>query len=140
MQKIYITNSAEETILLGQEFGKSLPIGSIICFFGDLAGGKTTFIKGLVNGALNYPLELINSPTFTYLNIYEGNKTIYHFDLYRLKNKDEFLLMGFDEFLNEANICCIEWSERIEDILPSSTVKINFEHLAENIRKITITN
>src|SRR5690606_17249486 len=121
----FITHSAKETIALGHKIGQILPIGSIICFFGDLAAGKTTFIKGLVAEICgeNWEYE-VNSPTYVYLNIYDGKQTVYHFDLYRLKNKEEFIAMGFDEFLYSDGIACIEWSERIESIIPDSCVKI----------------
>lgn len=137
LSNLGITNSPEETQQLGCAFGKTLKEGSIICFFGDLAAGKTTFIKGLVEGAANYPSALVNSPTFVYLNIYEGTKTIYHFDLYRLSGPEEFLEMGFDEHLFGQGICCIEWSERISTHLPPHAIFIKMEHVDEGTRKIT---
>lgn len=119
------TSTAEETMDFAKEFGRSLIANSVVCFFGDLGSGKTTFIKGLVEGASQYPGEEVNSPTFTYLNIYSGPYvTVYHFDLYRLRDVDEFLSMGFDEYLTAGGICCIEWSERIMQILPSTYIRV----------------
>ena len=93
----YITRSAADTRNLAIEIGRQLPPNSVVCFFGDLGSGKTTFIKGLAAG-LSPELEIqVNSPTFTYLNIYRGASTLYHFDLYRLKDADEFLEAVMEE-------------------------------------------
>lgn len=135
----YRTFSAEETIKLGEEFGKSLPENAIVCFFGDLAAGKTTFIKGLAARLTQHSIEEVNSPTFVYLNIYQGKKTVYHFDLYRLNSVEEFLGMGFDEFLYAGGISCIEWSERISSLLPSNAIRVEMRHQGENTRCISIT-
>lgn len=129
-----ITHSEEETHQEGFRFGKQLSSNSIVSFFGDLGAGKTTFIRGIVSAW--HRTDIVHSPTFTYLNIYEGNKTIYHFDLYRLQSEREFLTMGFDEYLFADGICCIEWSERIERILPKEVINVKIEHLADNRRNI----
>ena len=89
-----ITKSTEETIALGEKLGRLLNRGDVIALKGDLAGGKTTFTKG-IGKALNIK-EVINSPTFTILKIYEGDKILYHIDAYRLENNDYDL--GLDEY------------------------------------------
>ncbi len=136
---VVVSLSPEQTEEIGEQFGKTLPQGSVVCFFGDLAAGKTTFIKGLVAGACRLDPLQVCSPTFVYLNIYEGAKTLFHFDLYRLKGSQEFLGMGFDEYMGGEGICCIEWSERIEELLPPSCIKVEMTHIGENKRKIVIT-
>src|SRR5262245_49283906 len=93
-----VTHSAEETFSFGYALGQTLPSHSVICLYGELAAGKTTLIKGIAAGAAGIDPAHVQSPTFTYLNIYEGRQKIYHFDLYRLKDVDEFLSMGFVEF------------------------------------------
>lgn len=132
-----MTYNEEETFEVSSRFGKELNEGSIVCLYGDLGAGKTTFMKGLAFGAAHYPTDKISSPTFVYLNIYEGSKTLYHFDLYRLKNSKEFISAGFEDFLYAGGICCIEWPERIEDILPPH-YSIYLKHLDQNSREITI--
>jgi len=134
-----ITNSAEETFQLGKRLGALLPGNSVLLFYGDLAAGKTTFIKGLVAGANDFPFEEVNSPTFVYLNLYEGNPTVYHFDLYRLHDSDEFLGMGFDEYFFSGGICCVEWAERIQDLHPSNAITVTMTHNKKNSRHIAIT-
>ncbi len=135
---IHTCYSAKQTTDIGYQLGQQLSKGSIICLFGELGAGKTTFIKGLAAGAAGIDIELINSPTYVYLNIYNGHKTIYHFDLYRLKDADEFLSMGFDEMLFADGVCCIEWSERIASLLPSTCLRIFLQHAGENKRLLRI--
>jgi tRNA threonylcarbamoyladenosine biosynthesis protein TsaE len=134
------TFSDSETRALGYEMGQTLSGNAIVCFFGDLGAGKTTFIKGLASAASGCSPDQVSSPTFTYLNIYQGQglTTVYHFDLYRLHDADEFLSMGFDEFFFEGGICCIEWSERIERILPSNCLKVTLKHNNEQEREVII--
>lgn len=132
------SSSADETTSRGCAFGTTLAPQSVVCFFGELGAGKTTFIKGLVAGATGVDAEQVSSPTFTYLNIYKGRKTVYHFDFYRLRDADEFLSMGFDDYLFADGICCIEWSEKIESILPGNCIKICLKHVDENSRVIEL--
>jgi len=131
-------NSPEETIQFGQNLAKQLPKSAVLCFEGDLAAGKTTLIKGLVSGLMDYPQDQVNSPTFVLLNIYEGDQIVYHFDLYRLEDPDEFLVMGFDEMWDQQSVVCIEWPERITPHLPKQYYRIKMEHIGENQRRITV--
>lgn len=135
--KEFISRSSEETIEFGRLLGHQLDIPSVICFFGDLGAGKTTLIKGLIEGATQLEGVVVQSPTFTYLNSYEGEKNVYHFDLYRLRSIDEFLSMGFDDYFEADGLCCVEWSEKIASYIPSNALRIKIVSLAENERLIT---
>lgn len=135
---IVVSHSAEETIEIGKTLGKALPPSSVLCFFGDLAAGKTTLIKGIVSEATGKPPESVISPTFVLMNIYEGNKPVYHFDLYRLNGSEEFLSLGFDEYLQSNGISCIEWSERIDQIIPKNAIRITMRAEAYETRLIHI--
>lgn len=135
---LFISSSESETRDFGRHLGEILLKNSVVCFFGDLGAGKTTLIKGIVSAVTEFPEEQVNSPTFTYLNIYSGNIPIYHFDLYRLDNPEDFLHMGFEDFLSSEGICCIEWSERIDELLPKSALRVILSHLSENVRKIEL--
>lgn len=134
-----LSTSAAETIELGRKLGQEISPSTVVCFFGDLASGKTTFIKGLVSGVTLMDPSVVQSPTYTYLNIYEGEKIVYHFDLYRLSDINQFLSMGFDEYFETEGICCIEWSERIAAYLPQNSLFVHLSHIEENQRLITIT-
>lgn len=134
----YITNNEEETKAFAKEFAKKLNKGDIIVLSGDLGSGKTKFVEGILS---YYGLENeISSPTFTIVNEYiSGEMNIYHFDVYRLEDSDEFYAIGGEEYF-EKGICFIEWGEMIEDILPKKYIKISFNRNLEeeNKREINI--
>lgn len=133
---ILFSNSPEETFALGKKLGEKITGPRTVCFFGDLAAGKTTFIKGFVFGAASISPDEVSSPTFMLLNIYEGSQEIYHFDLYRLQSAESFFSLGFEEYWNAPGICCIEWAERIEDVLPKNAIYVRMKSLDENKREI----
>lgn len=139
IQSSITSNNSDQTISIGHNLGRQLPINSIICLKGDLAAGKTTIIKGIASSISGCSPNIVNSPTFIYLNIYEGETPVYHFDLYRLQDADEFLAMGFDDFFQQNGICCIEWSERINNILPPNIITLQLTHQGENKRSITLS-
>jgi tRNA threonylcarbamoyladenosine biosynthesis protein TsaE len=131
-----ISRSPEETFQYGYELGKVLKQGSLLLFYGDLAAGKTTFIKGVAAAAAGVnPIE-VNSPTFVLLNCYEGATPVYHFDLYRLHGPEEFIGLGFDEYFDRGGICCIEWSERIEPMVSSRAIKVKISCTGPETREI----
>ena len=135
MQRFY-TASSEETIALGREMASHLAPNSIVCFFGDLGAGKTTLIKGIVQTLAGVAPEEVCSPTFSYLNIYEGKCAVYHFDLYRLGGEEDFLDLGFEEYFFAQGVCCLEWSERISSILPASVYRVTLQHASAERRVI----
>lgn len=117
-------------------------LGDIIILSGDLGAGKTKFTEGFLS-FWNLEEE-ISSPTFTIVNEYSNaNINIFHFDVYRLEDSDEFFAIGGLEYF-EKGICIIEWGELIEDILPKNYIKIELSKDLENpnIRflKLTATN
>lgn len=139
----FISQSEEETELLGKMLGRALPENTVICFEGELGTGKTTLIRGMAAAITGIGAIEISSPTYTYLHIYEGKKIVYHFDLYRLNNASEFAHMGFNEYFDHRGICCIEWSEKIQGMIPKGAMKISMEYAGEYAgeegRRITIT-
>lgn len=135
----YFSSSVENTKDIGRLIAKKLKNGSIVAFLGNLGAGKTSLIKGLVNEINATKEDEISSPTFTYLNIYPGSTDVFHFDLYRIKNYEQFLAMGFDEYFEKEGICLIEWSEKITSLLPPGTVVVHLlERKKENERKIVV--
>lgn len=97
---------------------------------GDLGSGKTKFVQGILK---HFGLENeISSPTFTIVNVYNTSTCpIYHFDVYRLADIDEFYAIGGEEYF-ENGICLIEWGEIIKDALPSNYIKITFSKNDDN--------
>ena len=131
-----VTNSEFETIELGKTIGAELQKGMVIVLTGDLGSGKTKLTEGILT---YFGLEKeISSPTFTIVNEYNTPKfDIYHFDVYRLEDSDEFYTIGGEEYF-EKGVCIIEWGELIEDALPKEYVKINFSRDLENENKRNI--
>lgn len=131
-------SSYDEMIAWGQCFGKTLPKGAVLAFFGELGAGKTTLIKGILASILKIDPSHIVSPTFNYLNVYtsEELKKVSHFDLYRLTNAHAFTNAGFEEYLYDMDFCCIEWSERIVSLLPSNTFHIHIDSLSDTERLV----
>jgi tRNA threonylcarbamoyladenosine biosynthesis protein TsaE len=113
----------------------------IITFTGGLGAGKTTFIRHLLTH-WGVPESAITSPTFTYVNIYTNNQsnTFYHFDLYRLKTVQEFMMAGFHEYMHNPQAqSLIEWPELIMGLLKNSVAHCIFEYgEQENERTLTI--
>ena len=126
----FVSKSENDTIEFARRLASLLKNGDIVVLSGDLGSGKTKFTQGILK---HFGLEdEISSPTFTIVNEYHKDKTnIYHFDVYRLTDSDEFYAIGGDEYLNNG-ICIIEWGEIIEDILPNDYIKISFTKDVEN--------
>ena len=133
-QKI-LSSSHNQTISLAKRLGKELSKGDVIALVGDLGSGKTTFTKGIAVslGAKSY--SSITSPTFVLIRDHDELKIpLYHNDAYRIKDPLEIELAGFDEYLSKGGVLVIEWADRIKSVLPSSYLKIQFEHVAPNKR------
>lgn len=134
--KLY-TGSEEETEKTALDFSKKLKGSEIIALTGDLGTGKTCFVRGMCLG-LGID-NVVHSPTFTLLNIYNGKYPVYHFDLYRLKSMREVIEIGFDEYIGKKDgICVIEWAEKIEESIPANAVWIKIKHCGENKRELLI--
>lgn len=134
----HVTHSSEETHQLGKLFGQTLSANAVVAMYGDLGAGKTTFIRGLVEGAGGTDPREVCSPTFTLLNIYAGKRAVYHFDLYRLPRKEEFYAAGFHEHLSQGGICCIEWADKISSELPPTAYAVTLSYLGAEMRQIDI--
>jgi tRNA threonylcarbamoyladenosine biosynthesis protein TsaE len=132
IQKIH-SNSPEETHKLGVEIGQSLPIPGIVLLRGDLGMGKTTLTRGIAQGLGMKDPDLVNSPSFTLVNIYQGICPIYHVDLYRLEGARDLYSIGIDDFLGNDGITIVEWSERLEFPVPNAA-EICIEDAGEESR------
>lgn len=135
--EIFVSNSREETVLIGKQLGETLKPTEVVAFRGDLGSGKTCFTSGIALG-LGYMGD-VTSPTFALINEYLGGRIpLYHFDMYRISSWDELYSSGFFEYIEQGGVVAAEWSENIENALPDNTIYVEFEKLGDNSRRIKI--
>ena len=130
---VKITKSREETIKFAEEYGKTLRGGDVLLLDGEMGAGKTVFTKGIAL-ALGINAE-ITSPTYAYLNDYDGK--LYHYDCYRLSSGEDAEALGLTEYFYGNGVCVVEWSENIADVLPDNCKRVKIVKIDLNTRKIT---
>lgn len=133
-----ISNSEKETCDFAKQFSTCLKGGEILALVGDLGSGKTVFTKGLAK-ALGVA-QTVTSPTFVLLKVYPTKKGVLaHLDAYRLSGGQALVDIGVEEYFNRPDaITVIEWADRVADILPAKTIKINFKALTGDKREIVV--
>lgn len=139
-QQTFITKNFQETQELARKFAKELRSGDVVALYGDLGGGKTTFVQGLAKG-LGIEKRII-SPTFIIVRSYKLRAgSFYHIDLYRIEREKDMEGLGIEEITNDPkSIVTIEWAEKLGNRLPKKRWDIKFEDLGEDKRKIIIIN
>lgn len=134
------TNSFEETIAKGRELGATLKPPVLILLTGDLGAGKTTLTKGIASGFGAAREEEITSPTFTLVHRYSGGPApVYHIDLYRIGDTRDFDTLGLDDVFSENAVVIVEWPDRMKLRTDWPVIRIQLDHVSENVRKIAIT-
>ena len=128
----YESESVEQTIRLGEVFAKQLKSGDVVLLKGEMGAGKTAFVKGVAKGL--GITEVVTSPTYAYMNDYDGK--LFHYDCYRLRNGEDAEGLGLTDYFYQGGICVIEWSENIKSVLPNNTITVKIEKVAENSRRI----
>jgi tRNA threonylcarbamoyladenosine biosynthesis protein TsaE len=130
-----ISKSPEETYQIGRELAKACRPGDVLHFMGTLGAGKTTLIQGLVH-ALTQKNHSVSSPTFIYVNVYEGQIPVSHFDLYRLESDEEFYARALDEYIHPEGVACVEWPEKVPTL--GKTMQIKLSYLEQGMRLIEV--
>jgi tRNA threonylcarbamoyladenosine biosynthesis protein TsaE len=139
MTREFITNSAEETIVLGHKLVPLLAPPKIVLLRGDLGAGKTTLVKGITEGFQAASEEDVTSPTFTLVHEYRGpSATLYHVDLYRVDTPRELETLGLDDLMSENSVLLIEWGDKFARFERERDVEIVLERVSENERKIRV--
>ena len=133
----FISNNPAETEAIGQRFAKDVNAGSILALKGELGSGKTQFVKGLVAGLGSG--AAVTSPTFTILHEYSsGRFPVYHFDFFRLEDRQSVARLGLDDYFFGDGVSVIEWADRFPEFIPGQARWILFEIKSENTRAITL--
>lgn len=132
----YETHSERDTLAFAGELAHKLCAGASVLLYGDLGAGKSVFARGIahalgVKGAMP-------SPTFTLLIPYEGDIKLYHFDLYRLNEPEEFYAAGLHEFIGGDGVALIEWPQ-MADIDPQPSLHVHISRTdAQDVRSISL--
>ena len=131
-------NSVSELPKVAEELLSYAEGQKFFIFEGDMAAGKTTFIKSLCE-AIGVE-DVVSSPTFSIVNEYESNDgPVYHFDFYRLKNLQEAYDIGYEEYFYSGNYCLVEWPSKVDELLPEDYIKIEITVTANDQRLFQFT-
>ena len=130
---VFISKSREETLSFAESYAKTLRGGDVVLLDGDMGAGKTVFTKGLARG-LGIEEE-VTSPTYAYMNDYDGR--LFHYDCYRIESVEQAERLGLADYFDMGGICVIEWSQNIAPLLPRKTKRVTIKKLSENEREIT---
>ena len=132
----FTSNSPAETEAIGRRLAEDIEVQSILALKGELGSGKTLFVKGLVAG-LGSRAD-VTSPTFTILHEYRGGRVpIYHFDFFRLQERQSIARLGLDDYFFGDGVSVIEWADRFPELIPQQARWILLEIKPENQRAIT---
>ena len=132
--------SIEEIAVAAKEFVAAMGERKVFAFYGKMGAGKTTFIKAVCE-ELGVE-DVINSPTFAIVNEYVDGKgePVYHFDFYRIKNLQEVMDLGYEDYVYSGHVCFMEWPELIENLLPDDAVKVTIEEEIDGGRVLVVDN
>lgn len=136
MEKIIEIHSLDELDMVARAVLESLDGRTVVAFDAPMGAGKTTLISRIAQELGSE--DDVTSPTFAIVNQYEGSRTIYHFDMYRIERWQEALDFGSEEYLSSGELCLVEWPEKIEPLLPEDTMVVKVEILSPTARRFVI--
>jgi len=136
---VFHSLSEADTERLGSALARALPPGTTIALIGTLGAGKTRLVQA-VAAACGVPREIATSPTFVLVNEYRGTRRICHFDAYRLRDEDEFVELGPEEYFESEGLTFVEWADRVENCMPRERVEIVCEAVGETERRFCINS
>jgi tRNA threonylcarbamoyladenosine biosynthesis protein TsaE len=126
--KTILTNSPEETIEVGARLARYLEEGDFVALEGNLGAGKTVFVKGMAKGLGVEDYLYVNSPSFVIVREYRGKKDLYHFDIYRLEEKDFCDTVDYERYFYNKGVTVVEWADKIKELFPDEYLEIRIEH------------
>ena len=131
------SDSPAATEIAGREFARDLPAGTVVALVGPLGAGKTQFVKGLA-AEVGAP-GAVTSPTFTLIHEYVGGRVpLYHFDFFRIEDRQSAERLGLDEYFFSDGISVVEWADKFRELIPPDARWISLEPTSETDRLITI--
>lgn len=134
----FTSRSEADTDQFGAQLAASLQPGDVVALVGTLGAGKTRLVQAIA-AALGNAAETVTSPTFVLVNEYtRGRLPVYHFDVYRLKDDDEFLELGPEEYFDSPGVTLIEWGDRIAHLLPERASTIRIDLADRDERKMAV--
>ncbi len=134
---VYLADSLAATERLGEALAEILPEGMTVSLVGTLGAGKTRLVQAIAT-ACGVPREQVVSPTYTLCHEYLGTRRIDHLDLYRVRDEDELLELGVEEYFSSPSLTFVEWGDRFTELLPIERLEIEIEVLDEGRRQFTI--
>lgn len=132
-----ITHSPEETRALGGRLSQILKPGDAVCLTGTLGAGKTLLVQGIAAG-FGIGDDAVTSPTFTIMHVYEGELSLYHFDLYRLDDPVQLYDIGFEEYVYADGVALIEWADKFPEHMPRECLWLTITSTGASERLISI--
>ena len=133
----YEANGLDATDRLGAALADCLPPGTTVGLCGTLGAGKTYLVKAVAVASGVDPEEVL-SPTFVLCREYQGRHAIYHLDAYRIRDDDEFLELGPEEYFESDGITLVEWADRVSDCLPPARIEVHIEPLGSTTRQFRV--
>lgn len=138
MRQQMTSPSVNDTQALGEQIGRCLQAGDVVCLYGELGSGKTVFVKGLAKGLGVASESVVRSPSFVLIHRYEGRVPIYHADLYRLDSPADVDDIGLQELLGGDGVAVIEWADKLEAALPTTRLDVTLRHVDADTRQIVL--
>lgn len=136
MEKIIEIDSLDELNKVAEAVIESLNGRTVVALDAPMGAGKTTLVSRIAEYLGSE--DDVTSPTFAIVNQYEGKRTIYHFDMYRIDKIEEALDFGSEEYLSSGELCLVEWPEKIEVLLPEDTMVVKIEIVSDTARRFVI--
>ena len=128
----FLSKSREQTQEFAAQYAKTLKAGDVVLLDGDMGAGKTVFAKGVALG-LGIEEE-VTSPTYAYMNDYDGR--LFHYDCYRIETPEQAERLGLADYFDMGGICLIEWAQNIAPLLPKTVKRVVIKKINENEREI----
>lgn len=132
MVSSFLSKSREDTLAFAEQYALTLQPGDFVLLDGDMGAGKTVFTKGVAKG-LGIEEE-VTSPTYAYMNDYDGR--LFHYDCYRIESIEQAERLGLADYFDMGGICIIEWAQNIAPLLPRRVKRVTIKKISENEREI----